>query len=86
MTDVTYINNGTKDDAIELMVEMMASLVGIDERYVQYVRFEKRPLIDDSGADLVVKDGATITEGGQREVGVAYSIEFSIWHPKEGKI
>lgn len=82
MSDVTYINSGTRNDAIEKLVEMMDSLVGVDESRVKYVRFERRPIINDAGADLVVRNGATITEGGHDEIGIGYSIQFNVYHEK----
>lgn len=83
--NVTYLHCGTRNDAIEKLVEMMDALVGVKDNKVQYVRFERRPLIDDSGAELVVRDGATVTEGGQDEIGIGYSIKFNIYHDKGGK-
>lgn len=83
--DVTYLHCGTRDDAIEKLVEMMDALVGVKDSKVQYVRFERRPIIDDSGADLVVRDGVTLAEGGHDEIGIGYEIKFNVMHDKEGE-
>lgn len=83
--DVTYLHCGTRNDAIEKLVEMMDALVGIKDEKVQYVRFERRPIINDAGADLIVKGGVTLAEGGHKEIGIGYEIKFNVMHDQEGE-